>query len=46
MSNSLQLPIVDAAFEGVEEAPEDPLDLMDEIDRLKIEKDATILAHY
>ena len=26
--------------------PEDPLDLMDEIDRLKREKDATILAHY
>lgn len=25
---------------------EDPLDLMDEIDRLKVEKDATILAHY
>jgi len=25
---------------------EDPLDLMDEIERLKIEKDATILAHY
>lgn len=25
---------------------EDPLDLMDEIDRLKLEKDATILAHY
>jgi quinolinate synthase len=25
---------------------EDPLDLMDEIDRLKKEKDATILAHY
>jgi quinolinate synthase len=25
---------------------EDPLDLMDEIDRLKIEKDASILAHY
>lgn len=29
------------------EAPyEDPLDLMDEIERLKTEKDATILAHY
>jgi quinolinate synthase len=27
-------------------AHEDPLDLMDEIDRLKVEKDATILAHY
>jgi quinolinate synthase len=32
---------------GTEEAPyEDPLDLMDEIDRLKVEKDAVILAHY
>jgi len=29
-----------------EEIYEDPLDLMDEIDRLKVEKDATILAHY
>jgi quinolinate synthase len=27
-------------------AYEDPLDLMDEIDRLKIEKDAVLLAHY
>src|SRR5688572_20146330 len=27
-------------------AHEDPLDLMDEIDRLKVEQDATILAHY
>ena len=27
-------------------AEEDPLDLMDEIDRLKVEQDATILAHY
>src|SRR3990172_2453997 len=25
---------------------EDPLDLIDEIERLKVEKDATILAHY
>ena len=33
---------------GVEEIEtfEDPLDLMDEIERLKVEKDATILAHY
>jgi quinolinate synthase len=30
----------------LEAAHEDPLDLMDEIDRLKVEKDATILAHY
>ena len=29
-----------------EEKSEDPLDLMDEIDALKKEKDATILAHY
>ena len=27
-------------------AYEDPLDLMDEIDRLRVEKDATILAHF
>lgn len=32
---------------GAEETTyEDPLELMDEIDRLKAEKDATILAHY
>jgi quinolinate synthase len=30
----------------LEAAHEDPLDLMDEIDHLKVEKDATILAHY
>jgi quinolinate synthase len=29
-----------------EPAYEDPLDLMDEIDRLKVEQDAVILAHY
>ncbi len=29
-----------------EEIYEDPLDLMDEIDRLKKEKDATLLAHF
>jgi quinolinate synthase len=28
------------------EAPEDPLDLIEEIERLKVERDATILAHY
>lgn len=33
-------------IEPTEEAYEDPLDLMDEIERLKVEKDATILAHY
>jgi len=32
--------------ESAEEVYEDPLQLMDEIDRLKQEKDATILAHY
>src|SRR6202008_981815 len=37
----LQLPIVESVVPA-----EDPLDLMDEIDRLKVEKDATILAHY
>lgn len=36
------LPVVD----GTEEIYEDPLDLMDEIDELKKEKDAVILAHY
>lgn len=30
----------------LEAAHEDPLDLMEEIDRLKVEKDAAILAHY
>lgn len=35
-------PVIDV----VEETYEDPLDLMDEIDRLKVEQDATILAHY
>ena len=29
-----------------DESYEDPLDLMDEIDRLKVAKQATILAHY
>jgi quinolinate synthase len=32
--------------EQTEEVYEDPLDLMDEIDRLKEEKEVTILAHY
>lgn len=36
------LPVVGPA----EEVHEDPLDLMDEIDRLKQEKDAVVLAHY
>ncbi len=35
-----------AVVDRQNETYEDPLDLMDEIDRLKREKDATILAHY
>lgn len=44
----MPLPIVDLPIAGLDrpETHEDPLDLMDEIDRLKVEKDATILAHY
>jgi quinolinate synthase len=38
----MSMPIVELQT-GVEE---DPLDLVDEIERLKVEKDATILAHY
>jgi len=38
------LPILPVAAEP--EVYEDPLDLMEEIDRLKVEKDATILAHF
>ena len=35
------------AFETVaDQSDEDPLELMDEIERLKKEKDATILAHF
>ena len=42
MSHLNPLPVI-----GRDEPPyEDPLDLMDEIDRLKVEKDATILAHF
>lgn len=44
MSNAT-LPILPVA--PPESAPyEDPLDLMEEIDRLKVEQDATILAHF
>ncbi|WP_437187545.1 quinolinate synthase NadA [Planctomicrobium sp. SH668] len=43
MQNST-LPIVSAA--DAEAAYEDPLDLIEEIDRLKVEQDATILAHF
>jgi len=42
MSNSTPLPVVGRD----EPSYEDPLDLMDEIDRLKVEQDATILAHF
>ena len=41
---NMPLPVVDA--EIFEEEYEDPLDLIEEIDRLRIEKDATILAHF
>src|SRR5688572_10738228 len=41
---SFPLPILPASDPSV--PYEDPLDLMEEIDRLKVEKDATILAHY
>ncbi|MBX3441251.1 MAG: quinolinate synthase NadA [Planctomyces sp.] len=44
MPADLQLPIIEPGAPTPIE--EDPLDLMDEIDRLKVEKDATILAHY
>lgn len=42
MPAEMLLPIIDR----VPESTEDPLDLMEEIERLKKEKDATILAHY
>lgn len=42
MPAEMLLPIIDR----VPESTEDPLDLMEEIERLKTEKDATILAHY
>ncbi|HET6323539.1 MAG TPA: quinolinate synthase NadA [Planctomycetaceae bacterium] len=46
----MQLPVFEQpAFEQAVKLPgryEDPLDLMDEIESLKKEKDATILAHY
>ncbi|MCA9082665.1 MAG: quinolinate synthase NadA [Planctomycetaceae bacterium] len=40
----MSLPIADAFSQT--DSLEDPLELMDEIDQLKKEKDATILAHY
>lgn len=43
----MSLPVIDFPIAGIEpESTEDPLDLLDEIDCLKVEKDATILAHY
>ena len=42
----MPLPIIESAAFATAESHEDPLDLMDEIDRLKVERDATILAHY
>lgn len=43
----MQLPVVDQISRpSAPEVYEDPLDLMEEIDALKQEKDATILAHY
>lgn len=39
----MELPVLTAAAPGIEE---DPLDLMDEIDRLKQEQNAAILAHF
>jgi quinolinate synthase len=41
----MQLPVVEATATPSQRY-EDPLDLMDEIESLKKEKDATILAHY
>jgi len=47
MSTTSDLPIVSTGPTSADDAAyEDPLDLMEEIDRLKVEKDATILAHY
>ncbi|MDA0835324.1 MAG: quinolinate synthase NadA [Planctomycetota bacterium] len=39
-------PIIQTDSLDLPDVYEDPLDLMDEIDRLKVDKDATILAHY
>lgn len=40
----MSLPVIEKPRS--DEVYEDPLDVMDEIDRLKVEKDAVILAHY
>ena len=42
---AMQLPVFEPAARAIERY-EDPLDLMEEIESLKKEKDATILAHY
>lgn len=41
----MSLPVL-SPFSPVTEVDEDPLDLMDEIERLKVEKQASILAHF
>ncbi len=41
----MSLPVL-SPFTPAPEIDEDPLDLMEEIDRLKVEKQATILAHF
>lgn len=47
MTAANPLPVLTAAPSAEGAAPyEDPLDVMEEIDRLKVERDATILAHY
>jgi quinolinate synthase len=52
MSTAAPFPIVESPValdtfgQAAADTHEDPLDLMDEIDRLKTEQDATILAHY
>ncbi|MBI1345852.1 quinolinate synthase NadA [bacterium] len=41
----MPLPVINPAFPAAE-IEEDPLDLMEEIERLKVEKQASILAHF
>lgn len=41
----MPLPVINAAF-PVAEIEEDPLDVIEEIERLKVEKQASILAHF
>ncbi|MBM4077953.1 MAG: quinolinate synthase NadA, partial [Planctomycetes bacterium] len=42
----MSLPVLNSDPNIAEEVYEDPLDLMDEIDELKKEKDVAILAHF